>query len=511
MAKSLQSLTGVLDVAADGKGGLVDATGQFTTWREVADQVGQLASHLQASGVKPGDRVAVSVRRSRWSFVAVHGAIAAGAVMVPIDPSAPAERGLRVLDACDPVALLSGDGVAPEIKDWVHRRSVKWLKAAEFDQLIDESDSPIDDYVEHGIALDDPAYIIYTSGSTGEPKGILHTHRSALAYAHAAVGQHRLDQTDRVAATCPLHFDMSTLELYAVPLAGATVVQISEIELSFPTSVAARLDRDRVSKLYAVPFLLRELLSRGALEHHDLTAIREIAYGGESMTESLLADLVEAFPGAEFLNVYGPAEVNAVTSHRSAAGERPGASVPIGQPWPGVSLLVVDDDGDPVATGQPGELWVHAPTMMKAYWGSPDLTKRVVVEIEGRRFYRTGDLVALTSDGSLEFRGRIDNCAKVRGTRVELDEVEAILAAIDGVRHAIAGTDGPMDAARAVTAAVVAEDGEDLDPASLRIACAARLPSVAVPALIRVISDVPRTPTGKLDRVAVRQRLRQER
>jgi len=241
------------------------------------------------------------------------------------------------------------------------------------------------------------------------------------------------------------------------------------------------------------------------MDRRDLSALRLIAYGGEVFPPGALNRLHELVPGTAVTNVYGPAEVNECTNHRVELPVRPDDDVPIGRPWSGVTLRIVDGAGIDVVPGEPGQLLVSGPTTMRGYWRRNDLTDAAVhLDAQGRRWYATGDLVTADGDGLLRFCGRSDNQVKIRGIRMELEGVEAIVADGPGVAEAVVG---PASDHQSLVAAVITSGGSDLDETALRRWCAERLSPVAVPRSFHIVATLPTTPSGKIDRAAVRRHL----
>jgi amino acid adenylation domain-containing protein len=509
-----ETLADLVPRAASADSSALGVVGQTErlSWRDVDRRTRRLAAMLVQRGLERGARVAVVRPKNNESFESVHAILRAGGVVVPIDPAAPSVVARELLVEADVSAVIGESRNVTSVDPWSVRpngldcvivtgettdpRTIAW------DDVI--NDEQLDDVGLPGIDPDDTAYIIFTSGSTGRPKGIEHTHRSGLAYALAAVEAHGVTSEDRVAGMSPLHFDMSTFELYAAPLAGACVVIMSEAVLRFPASFTERSEREGVTIWYTVPFLLRQVTDRGALDRRDLSTLRSIMYAGEPYPAGALGSLINALGHVRITNVYGPAEVNECTFH-VVDRSRPVDEQPIGRPWKVAELRIVDEWGVEVAPGQPGELEVSATTVMRGYWKRPELTALVLRErTDGPPWYATGDIVVRDDDGMLWFRGRRDHQVKIRGVRLELEAVESVLADAPGVAHAVAAPSGPHGDADQVIAAVVPLAGVCLDLDEVRQWCRERLPSVAVPHHISIWSEFPATPSGKIDRVRVR-------
>jgi amino acid adenylation domain-containing protein len=481
------------------------------TWGEYRDLAGRIATALLHSGVKQGDRVGVHLHKSVHSFASVHGVVRAGAVMVPLDALAPPAATNAVLRDAGASAVVTGasadaisaitaaTSVTGVVTPHVDTAPIAGLMTIGADSVAGfEPAAPV------AVAPDDLAYLMYTSGSTGKPKGMAHTHRSGITYARLAAETYDIDSSDRLANIAPLHFDQSTFELYAAPLVGASVLVVSDGVLRFPASLAALIADERITVWYSVPYVLDQMVGRGAIEDHDLGSLRWILYGGEPFPPAALARAMRAIPSARVSNVYGPAEVNQCAIYNLDAPPTDDAPIPIGRAWAGSSLRLVDETGGTVAPGEPGELLVSSDTMMRGYWNRPDLDAQAIVEEDGERWYRTGDLIAVRSDGNLVFLGRIDNQVKVRGHRVEIEAVEAVLLDIDGIDAAAVLVERPPSGddhlVAVVSPASAIANGRDTD---LIRHLAATLPRYAVPSRVVGLDDLPRTGTGKVDRRSV--------
>jgi len=482
----------------------------------LASRASRLAGVLREIGVVRGDRIGIYVDKSLESAVALFGVMQAGAAYVPLDPAAPAARTGTVLKQCGARVLITHPA---------RRRSVPGVLAeADVDAVIgldapadgtpaptlvswaDVLQGPEAPVLAAGASELDLAYVIFTSGSTGTPKGIMHTHQSGMAYARMAAELYGLRPQDRLGNLSPLHFDMSTFDYFCGPLAGACTVVVPEGYTKLPASLSELAEEARLTIWYSVPFALTQMLLHGAMEERDLSAIRWVLFGGEPFVPKHLAALTRLLPGARFSNVYGPAEVNQCTYHHlDGPWDEADGQPPIGQACPNADLAVVDETDRPVSAGTAGELIVRAPTMMRGYWQRPELNGRVFLERPGSggvadRWLRTGDIAVEGADGALRFVGRKDRQIKTRGYRVDLDEVEATLAAHADVEEAAAFAVSGGEGLTLIEAAVTPRRGRALGDAEIAAFAAERLPGYARPVRIAIRTEFPRTTSGKIDR-----------
>jgi amino acid adenylation domain-containing protein len=488
--------------------------GVSLTYAALAERSDRLAGLLRAQGVRRGDRVGIHGGKGLPAAVALYGIMKAGAAYVPLDPSSPPARQAFIVrdggikhvitepSRAAALRLLLAEGVPIECAVGLDAPPTEGVRAFSWG---DVDAHPVVAHDSDLVEMD-LAYILYTSGSTGTPKGVMHSHRSALAFARVAADTYGFRGDDRMSNHAPLHFDLSTMDYFSSALAGATTVIIPEAHTRMPASYAALIEAERLTVLYAVPLALTHLVLHGALEKRDLSSVRWVLFGGEPFPPRHLRALMAALPAARFSNVYGPTEVNGVTywlvPPLSADDDAP---IPIGQPYPNVETRIVDADDQPVADGEAGELLVRTPTMMRGYWGRPDLDARAFWNrpVYGHHtdvYHRTGDIVRRRADGMLEFHGRKDRQVKARGYRIELDEVEAVMAGHDAVESAAAFAVPNADGSVHVDAAVTLREGHLITPEALRIHLAAALPRYAIPEHLDILDAMPRTSTGKIDR-----------
>lgn len=493
------------------------------SYGELAGRSNALARVLAENGVRRGDRVGILQRKGIEAVVALYGIMKAGAAYVPLDMTAPADRHARIVADCGLDTLVATPESRSSIEQLVRagggalhvvgieEGSVAGVRATPWSAVEKEVESG--QRASAAPVEDDLAYILYTSGSTGVPKGIMHSHRSALAFAEWGCTKYGLRADDSVSNHAPLHFDLSTFDYFATAIAGARTVVIPEEVTRLPASLSELMQDERITVWYSVPSALIQLLERGDLRRRKLDALRWVLFAGEPFPTKHLRTLMELLPGVAFANLYGPTETNVCTSYELTGGpptdDQP---IPIGHPCDNTEAIVVDEADREVAPGAVGELLVRGAVVMKGYWGRPDLNDRAFYKRHAapgleQRYYRTGDLVRLGTDGEFSFLGRKDRQVKVRGFRVELDEIEVALLSHGAVAEAaVYPIPGEAGIAR-VEAAVILRPGMISQAEQLQAHLAQRLPPQAMPSEIRLVADFPRTSTGKIDRNRLRDHL----
>jgi len=477
----------------------------------------RLAGVLRGSGVQVGDRVGILASKSFESVVGIYGALKAGAAYVPLDYTAPAARLDLVVRDCGIRHLVTNDSGAICLKQLLattHQRFDVVIGPAANGVTWDTVyQSPVPE-LPSSFGENPLAYILYTSGSTGVPKGIVHTHASALAFIEWVGTALSPTNAHRFSSHAPFHFDLSILDLFVSAAAGAPVVLIPEAVAKLPASLSQLIERERLTIWYSVPYALIQMLERGSLPKRDLGSLRWVLFAGEQMALSYLERLMELLPDARFANLYGPTETNVCTWYQIPGKNQCGDRIPIGAPCSGDEALAVDFEDQPVARGEEGELLIRGGSVMAGYWNSSFAADAAAGDIKGLgrdEYYRTGDLVRQQEDGNFLFLGRKDRQVKVRGYRIELDEIERILASHPDVEEAAVFLAHGDNGDAGIEAAVVAKTGRSVSSADVLAHAATLLPSYAVPAMIRLLRAFPRTSTGKLNRRALAEETRTAR
>lgn len=439
------------------------------TYRDLDELAGRQAAGLHAAGVRRGDRVLIWAEKSVEVVALMQAALRLGAVYVPVAPSNPVSRVRLIADGCTP-ALVVTDTTA----DWGPNPPP--LSSFEALSTSDGVDAPL----EH-VGPDEPAYILYTSGSTGAPKGVLISHRNALAFVEWAAAETGLHAGDRLANHAPFNFDLSVFDLYGAFLAGASV-DLAGSDLSYSPAELTEFLRGRgISVWYSVPSALLLMMRHGGLLDRPAPAsLRVCVFAGEPFPIAGVQTLCRAWPDVRLFNWYGPTETNVVTSYEVTDADlaRTGG-LPIGRACSGATLTLSSD----------GEIVVEGPTVMLGYWGAAP-------QLGG---YRTGDLGRYDAAGELEYAGRRDAMVKLRGHRIELGEIETALArhpAVAEVAVVVAGTG--IDAR--LRAVVVPRPGERVTLLGMKAHCAAHLPKYMIVDEVTLADELPRTANGKTDR-----------
>ncbi|MEV4506886.1 amino acid adenylation domain-containing protein [Streptomyces klenkii] len=463
------------------------------TYGQLAARSDAFAARLLAHGIEPGSPVGVCGSRSLEALVAFLGILKAGCAYVPLDEELPPAR-LRAMaeDAgLRAAAVLPGSG----------RRIRGLLTWIEVDAVGTETAAAPGVPAAPAPAAPSPAtdcaYVMFTSGSTGRPKPVAIPHRGVVRLVFSEPELPPPGPGDGVLHGYGLSSDASTIEIWGALLTGACLVLADREELLSPAALEEVFHTHGVTVAYLTTSVFH-LVARN--RPRAFKRLRFVSAGGEAMDPALARAVLEACPDATVVNFYGPTENSVVsTAHVLRTLPADATSVPIGRPFGASTCHVLRPDGSPAAPGEEGELYVGGDGLALGYPGDPELTAARFVRMPAAEphglLYRTGDRAVRAADGTLEYRGRLDRQVKLRGHRIELDEVEARLRT-----HPEIGEAAVEIEAGALTAYVTpAEPGRALHLPGLRAYCAQWLPAQAVPALV-ARESFPVTSGGKVDR-----------
>ena len=472
----------------------VQAADATLTFGQLERRSNQMAQLLRERGVTDGALVGVCLDRIADLPVALLAVMKAGAAYVPVDPAHPAERLVFTLTDAGVCCVITESRFVP-------------LVEASCGQLllVDDDDGAILAQSSHApdsaVTPMDLAYVIYTSGSTGRPKGVEVEHRNVVNFLHAMAREPGFGRDDVLVAVTTPSFDIAGLEIFLPLVCGARTVIASRADVLDGEQLIRLLDSSHATVMQATPATWRLMLDAGWTGTSEL----RVLCGGEAMPRDLARELM---PRTNVIwNMYGPTETTIwSTTHRVTDASQ---EIPIGHAIGNTTVYVLDASGRPAPMGVAGELCIGGEGVARGYRQRPELTaeKFVTVSLEGRapeRVYRTGDVVRLRSDLSLEFVGRRDHQVKVRGYRIELGEIESVLVEHAAVRRAavIVREDVPGDQ-RLVAYIVASDGGTTIDAESLRSLLRARLPEYMVPSTLVPLPELPLTPNGKIDRKAL--------
>lgn len=466
----------------------------------------QLGAAFRAHGLERGGRVALCLPKSAEAVAAIYGALRAGGAYVPIDPLQPAPRARSILADCEPTVLvtdekrlraLEGEGLPASLALVVVVGEPPAARAPgpsptilPLSRCLDGEPPP---QMDPGAGEEDLAIILYTSGSTGTPKGVQIAHRNLDAFIGWALAEFAFGPEDVFANHAGLHFDLSTLDLYAAAAAGGAVWIVPEADMRNPAALAAGIERHRVTVWYSVPSILSLMVGQGALDERSGARLRYVFFAGEVFPIKHLRALRQVLPRAELHNLYGPTETNVCTSFRVGGVDPARTSpVPIGAPASGARAWIVPDGDDPAV----GELMIEGRCVTPGYW------RRSGYPNEGnhrRRVHATGDLVSV-EDGQLVYRGRKDRMVKVNGFRVEVGEVEAVLSRHPSIAEAavVPAIDG-SSVTRLVAFCAPAVPGAALSLLDVKRHCSTFLPSYMIPHALTCLAALPKNANGKTD------------
>lgn len=492
---------------------------EFISYGELERKSNQLAQYFAQAGVKKGDRIGIYMNRCLETTVAVYGILKAGAAYIPLDPFVPISRILFMVEDCEMEHLVTTPAqnrkiksianAAPTIKSVVGTSEDVGPTCISWDSVFTIS---LETYKPVWILEQDLAFILYTSGSTGTPKGVMHTHQSGLALAKLAADLYNFSPDDRVGNFAPLHFDPSTFGYFSAPMSLSTTIIIPDAYLKFPASLSALVEKEKITIWYSVPLMLIQTLLKGNIENHDFSPLRWVLFIGEVFITKHLRALMEKWPQATFSNLYGPVEVIACTYYHLNTPPKTDDPIPIGKVWGNTECKIINSSGKEVPRGEIGELVVRTATMMKGYWKNRELTekslyKEKIAEGYEHIFYKTGDLAQENEAGEYLFHGRNDRQVKVRGYRLELDEIELTFLKHEEVKEAAVVVVERDSGVKELIAVVRTMNGSKIDAASLMTFCKPYLPAYAIPETIKFREDFPRTGSGKISRTEITKML----
>ena len=490
-------------------------------YRDLEEASNRLAHLLREAGCRRGDRIGLLMPKTPTAIVAMLGALKADAIYVPLDPASPAARQARVLQVSDCRVILAAGSVGRNLRDTLAAAAlaqppmIGWL-----DENAPSEADPAPAFTLYDLPAypatppvcantdNDAAHILFTSGSTGTPKGVVITHASVAHFLGWASRYFGTAASDRISQHPPLHFDLSTFDIFGTLWAGAELHLVPQELNLLPHKLAQFIREAALTQWFSAPSVLNLMAKFDVIAQNDFPSLRRVMWCGEVIPTPTLMHWMKRLPHARFTNLYGPTEATIASSYyavpRSPRDER--EPIPIGDACDGEELLVLDERLQPVAPGDIGDLYIRGTGLSPGYWRDQERTNSVFLPCPGGagpqdRIYKTGDLARRGADGLFYFLGRADTQIKSRGYRIELGEIEAALHSLPALREsAVVAIQSEGFEGWLICCAYVLASDRAVPVEHLRKDLAKLLPSYMLPNRWAQHEVLPKNANGKIDR-----------
>lgn len=479
---------------------VIDADGALT-YRELNERADHIAGALIQKGIAPGSRIGLCATRSCQTVAGLLGILKAGCAWVPLDPAYPSERLGYIID----------DASLPLILTQQRFRKALSLRPSSsllfMDDVAPES-SAAEPVCQAATTSGQTAYVIYTSGTTGKPKGVCCHHKGVVNLLDDIQQRRTLGPKDRCSWWTTPNFDVSVYEIFSALLEGATLLIVPEPVRADSSAFMQWLHANQITSAYVPPMMVAELAT-WVERHSGESRIRRLLTGVEPIPSKVLLRLQRSLPELTIINGYGPTETTiCATLHTIDAGTAGHETVPIGKAVQNMHIALLDENGNPAASGQPEEIYIGGVGVSRGYLNRAELNEQLFVpdpdfRENDCRMYRTGDLAVLLPDGELAFAGRKDSQFKYMGYRVEAGEIEAILKRHETVSDAVVMLREDEPGSKKIVAYCVVEPPGKVTPQQLRAFAENSLPAYMIPGAFVFLSKIPMTSNGKTDRKAL--------
>ncbi|OAB26478.1 hypothetical protein PMSD_25155 [Paenibacillus macquariensis subsp. defensor] len=468
------------------------------TYGQINEQANILASYLRnIKRVETGEVLGIIAVRSIEMIVGIYAIVKAGANYLPISSDLPSQR-INF--------LIHDSGIRYILND--HKQLVPEGLAETIDMTEAMQHKEFTENLSKTCVSTDPIYVIYTSGSTGKPKGVIVEHQSVVNRLHWMQKQYPLTPNDVILQKTPAVFDVSVWELFWWSFSGAAMHLLNPEMERFPQAIIEAIESKRVTVVHFVPSMLVQFLKyiEGTSEVNRLSSLRYIFTSGEVLSPvcvELFNRILPANIGARLINLYGPTEATVDVTYYECPTEGRINKIPIGKPIDNTKIYIMKN-GEPQSVGVEGEICISGVGLARGYLNRPELTMDKFVSYPTNtqgKLYRTGDLGTWLSDGNIAFHGRQDYQVKIRGLRIELEEIESVIMELDYIEQCAVITI-EKDSDVLITAFVVPKG--DVDIVTLKQHLKDNLPPYMVPNTIRVRQDLPVLASGKINRNELR-------
>jgi amino acid adenylation domain-containing protein len=500
--KNLRDILSPVDLETCSKPALITPGGSSISHAELRRKSSSLGNWLNDLDVGPGELVGVSCSKSSASVIAILAIIASGSAYVPVDADGSVGRNASIFEDCRTSCILVDSNHVDEMAQHLEC-STKLVPVPGLALTLVQCNWPGEQEKKQ---FSDLAMILYTSGSTGRPKGVQITHENVLAFVTWCARTFPVDSSDIIASVAPFHFDLSIFDLYVGLLKGASILLLDQSTCRNFILLSHYLEKYEVSVCYSTPTVFKMILQYGRLKKLDHGSIKLVLFAGEVFPISPLRDLKSYWPQAQFYNLYGPTESNVITYHPvpEFIDESRQHPFPIGRPceYADCKVLVQEQllDIDNAAEKQvEGELLVCGASVTRGYINNESENLHAFINFQGRRYYRTGDIVRVNPDGAIVYIMRNDRMVKRRGYRIELSEIERVMSLHKAVVEVAVLAETVAD--EVVIRAYVSTAPNAAKPNLLELQefCRGNLPSYFFPDRVHFLKSLPMTSTGKID------------
>jgi amino acid adenylation domain-containing protein len=500
------------------------------TYGQLEEASNQLARLLKDAGCQKGDRVCFLIPKTPAAIITILGILKADCVYVPLDTSSPAPRLAMIIDACQPKWIIAGGQVISLLDELMaekHQRqaiSIGWMEQGRAEGHNFKSLFSHEDLLNYpGTGLDyqngvtDAAHILFTSGSTGVPKGVVITHSNVIHFIDWAVNYFGTKPSDKISSHPPLHFDLSTFDIYGTLSSGAQL-HIVPTELNLlPHKLAEFIRSSQLTQWFSVPSVLNFMAKADVVRDNDFPTLERLLWCGEVFPTPPLIYWMQRLPHVKFTNLYGPTEATIASSYYTVpqCPQDEKAQIPIGTACDGEELIVLDEELKSLPAGEIGDLYIAGVGLSPGYWRDQEKTDAVFLPRPGSsdpndRIYKTGDLAKVGDDGLVYYLGRADSQIKSRGYRIELGEIETALNALNLTEESaiVAINTGGFEGV-SICCAYVPLNDVDATPARLRSDLSKALPSYMLPSRWMSFDRLPKNANGKIDRRRLKEEFEQ--
>jgi amino acid adenylation domain-containing protein len=502
---------------------------QSITYFELDKNSNRLANILIEHGIRRGNKVGIYMSRSINSIIALFGVLKAGAAYVPIDHLCPGNRLKYIIDKCQIEFLISSQEKLTNIEKSFPER-------LPFKTILMMNDFNTEEKISGSVNLlawgklqvnanpnkpdvnvidTDLSYILFTSGSTGNPKGVMISHLNSLTFVNMASDFFQSTENDIFSNNSPLHFDLSIFDFFVAIKTGASVSIVPESVSMFPAKLAEFIEKNKITVWNSVPSALSLLATYTDLSRFDLSKLRLVLFAGEVFPVKYLKQLMKNTPSAQFYNVYGQTEANSSMYYLiDKIPEDDSCLIPIGKPFPDFDVFALNENNKKViGPGQKGELYVRASSVAFGYLGDTEKTNEKFVKNplkldSNEKVYRTGDIVSLDANGNYIFLGRVDHMIKSRGYRIEIGEIETLLANHPQVKNSVVVPIPDDLIGNRIAAIIVPLNNNSLKKEDILRYCAKQLPKYMIPEIIVFSDRLPETSSGKTDRKKLAEQIK---